>query len=146
MANINTAFNQYAQSTCIRFIPRTTESDYVKITNDNTGCWSWVGKIGGPQVLNLQSYGCAYSPGTPAHEMMHALGFFHEHVRPDRDTYVFINVTNIDPNQYSNNFVKKTTSEALTFGLPYEYGSVMHYSRFAFSLNGQATVVTLVNT
>ena len=36
---------------------------------------------------------------------MHALGFWHEHMRPDRDDYVKINFENVDL-QYENNFAK----------------------------------------
>ena len=33
--------------------------------------------------------------GTIQHEMLHALGFLHEHVRPDRDQFVTVNHKNI---------------------------------------------------
>ena len=58
------------------------------ITSAQTGCWSYVGLIlNGRQELNLQpgNPGClnGYS-GTAEHEMLHALGTFHEQSRPDR--------------------------------------------------------------
>lgn len=76
--------------------------------------------------------------------MMHALGFFHEHIRPDRDDYVIINETNINPKQVAANFNKQLPSAVLLLDLPYEYGSVMHYGNDAFTKNGLPTIIPLV--
>ena len=38
----------------------------------DSGCYSYVGMIGGVQVLSIQANGCAYI-GTVAHEFIHAL-------------------------------------------------------------------------
>ena len=50
---------------------------------------------GGPNSLSLQAN--SFYPDTVAHEHLHALGFTHEHVRPDRDQYVNKHWENIWP-------------------------------------------------
>ena len=68
---------------CVRWVTRTTESDYVAITSSSSGCFAFVGRTGGRQRLNLQRGGCLRA-GTIEHEMLHALGVWHEQSRPDR--------------------------------------------------------------
>lgn len=92
---IHEAIKEYEKYTCIQLKPRTDEEDYVKFVSYNTGCWSYVGKIGGGQSINLQTPGCVKKKGTVIHEIMHAVGFWHEHTRDDRDDYVTINWNNI---------------------------------------------------
>ena len=57
------------------------------------------------------------------HEWMHVLGFYHEHARPDRDTYVTINLQNVVPGQ-AGNFNRADDAEIVG---PYDYTSIMHY-------------------
>lgn len=81
--------------TCIQFVPHTIENDYVEIKADGKGCWSYVGKQGGPQTLNLQIPMCVKKKGTIIHEFMHTIGFFHEHRRYERDLYIDVLWDNI---------------------------------------------------
>ena len=73
---------------CVKWVPRTNQANYVAITSEMRGCFAYVGLISqGRQQLNLQpgNPGCLnISPGTAEHEMLHALGTWHEHSRPDR--------------------------------------------------------------
>jgi hypothetical protein len=58
-----------------------------------------VGRIGGMQEVSIGP-GCEYSD-TIKHELMHALGFFHEQSRTDRDNYVIIYWDNIQAGNFS---------------------------------------------
>lgn len=89
---IDQAMADYQRYTCIRFVPKTTQRDYVEFVSED-GCWSMVGRTGGRQQISI-GRGCGWK-GIAAHEMMHALGFLHEQSRSDRDNYITIEWNNI---------------------------------------------------
>lgn len=47
---------------------------------------------------------------------------------------------------YWPDFNKVPDNVTTTFGLPYDYTSVMHYPRYAFSKNGKETIVAKVSS
>uniref|UniRef100_A0A914VHV0 Metalloendopeptidase n=1 Tax=Plectus sambesii TaxID=2011161 RepID=A0A914VHV0_9BILA len=89
-----------------------------------------MGMIGGQQGVSIGD-GCQYY-GIAAHEIAHALGFYHEQSRYDRDTYVTVNFPNVLAG-YERNFDKATPAQMNLYGVPYDYGSVMHYRSDAFA-------------
>jgi len=126
---IEAAFRDYRAKTCLRFVKRTNQRDYI-IFNAKGGCYSHIGRQGGRQEVSI-GRGCE-SKATTIHEIMHAIGFYHEQSRRDRDQYVTVNYHNIVKGM-SYNFDKYRSGEASTLGEPYDKKSVMHYARFAFS-------------
>lgn len=46
------AFEEFRQRTCLRFVPRKHESNYISIEPVD-GCYSWVGMKGGEQTVSL---------------------------------------------------------------------------------------------
>ena len=107
------------------------------------GCWSALGLAPGftggngdiedlgakPewQIISLDGAGCSgTSEATLQHEVMHALGFYHEHQRPDRDDHIMIHEDNIYFGWMSQ-FTKLTPSSWVDSGHPFELGSVMTY-------------------
>lgn len=117
----------------------TPTGDYVRIIKGtDNGCSAAVGRRGGRQDMNLQSPGCM-GIGTVMHELIHALGFYHEHSRPDRSQHVFILYENIVPG-LEHAFDVFSPSRVTTFNIPYDQLSIMHYPAYAFSRNGQPTI------
>ncbi|XP_075326316.1 high choriolytic enzyme 1-like isoform X3 [Odontesthes bonariensis] len=137
---IQNAMRAFEGPTCIQFIPRRTEYDFITIVNKQ-GCYSALGRQGGTQELSLNRGGCMYG-GIIQHELIHALGFQHEQTRSDRDNYVRINWGNIIQ-QSAYNFKKHDTNNLNT---PYNYSSIMHYGKTAFSIGyGKETITPIPN-
>lgn len=118
--------NMIEHRTCLRFVERTWEPDYVHIYS-GVGCYSYVGRHGGEQALSL-GRGCLYE-GTVVHELMHAAGFYHMHTHPDRDKYLDIFWSNID-SDYIDHF-EKNLEEGDPL-VPFDTSSVMLYAEDAF--------------
>ncbi|XP_055330775.1 zinc metalloproteinase nas-14-like [Paramacrobiotus metropolitanus] len=125
---------------CIHFVPRTQEKDYVEISKAHT-CASEVGRSGHRQRIYLTSR-CADSQGDVLHELMHTLGFFHEHARKDRDDFVTVNFDNIrNLADVRINFERKYI-DTTVLGLPYDYLSIMHYPPVAFARSPFVQTIT----
>ncbi|XP_071108101.1 bone morphogenetic protein 1-like [Haliotis cracherodii] len=136
VASIVEALAEFHNKTCMQFVPRKGEQDYIYFVQ-HKGCYSSVGRTGDQQELTLGKP--CLTRGTAIHEIMHALGFWHEQNRSDRDSYIQILWDNIKDGREFN-FEKFPISDVDVLGAPYDYGSVMHYSATAFSKNGQNTI------
>ncbi|XP_035219844.1 astacin-like metalloprotease toxin 5 [Stegodyphus dumicola] len=132
------AVSMFEKNTCVRFVPRTNEKDYVRIFLGQ-GCYSHVGKTGGAQPLSLGK-GCNFM-GTVTHELTHALGFYHEQNRSDRDDYIDIHWENIKEGMEDQFMkLKPHQNQLLT---PFDYDSIMLYGSYTFSKDRKNKLMTM---
>jgi hypothetical protein len=138
---VTKAIEHWEKKTQIRFVERTMANasqytDFVQV-EDQGGCFSSVGRQGGKQVVSLGS-GC--TTGNAIHEIGHTVGLWHEQSRGDRDKFVKVHMENVVAG-LGHNF-DQHIKDGTDLG-NYDYGSIMHYPRDAFSKNSQDTLVPL---
>ena len=146
LTNLNNAIAQFNSTfSNIKFVARTTETDYVNFyfdPNDNSAqCEAIVGRAGGQQQVG--GSGGSFNPcgvGTILHEMGHTVGLWHEQSRPDRNTYVSVNYGNLIKGSISNFNQIYDNMQAATL---FDYASIMEYPAFAFSRNGGAAIESI---
>ena len=131
---VHDAIAHIERLTNIRFVNRTAaHSNYIRFF-EGDGCWSSVGMQSGRQQISLAA-GCGF--GAAVHEILHALGAWHEQSREDRNSFVTILWENIQAGREHN--FNQHIADGDDIG-PYDYGSLMHYGRFAFTSNGLPTI------
>ncbi|XP_043849663.1 meprin A subunit beta [Dromiciops gliroides] len=135
------AFERYRLKTCIDFKPWEGEDNYISVFK-GSGCYSSVGnRHVGKQVLSIGA-NCDRI-ATVQHEFLHALGFWHEQSRSDRDDYVIIMEDRILEGR-EHNFNTYDDKASNSLNVPYDYTSVMHYSKTAFQNGTEPTIVTRI--
>ena len=126
----------------------------------DVGCYSMVGQYAGfvdgsifssitqtgaPsgwQMVALADNCDGLTESTVHHEVMHALGFPHEHSRPDRDNFLNLDYTTIrDPNQFEKVSMHYWTDDPFQFDMT----SVMLYCSMCSSYSPDQPAMTLID-
>ncbi|XP_031557474.1 zinc metalloproteinase nas-13-like [Actinia tenebrosa] len=144
VSNITKAIANFHDKTCIKWVKRTNEPYYL-LFKKLTGCWSFIGQAQDPRGYQEISIGngCNFV-GTIMHEMMHAVGVWHEQSRRDRGTKIEIMWEHIKDGVDSN--FEAHGQETLNLqGTPYDPDSLMQYGNYAFSKDGKMTIRLLSN-
>lgn len=118
------------------------------------GRWDIVKNIGthgrsdAGQWVSLQEdqWGFSVPMGTVAHEILHAIGLYHEHTRPDRDNVVTVHYDRLQSSMTAAakkaNF-DKIQGNYFMFGGSLDFNSIMMYGPTDFAQDASLPVITV---
>jgi hypothetical protein len=127
-SRMRSGMNTMENAAGVHFVERTSESSFLHI-GAYGGNWSYAGQIGGSQDLSIYNWSEHY---IICHELMHAMGRFHQHSRTDRNSYITVNYDNIDADCQSQYNINGGTNY-----VEYDFDSLMHYGQWDCSIGGQ---------
>lgn len=139
-AFVEDAIKTVEEYTPVKFVrPRKGQTNNFVTFKRGIGLSSSVGMVGGEQFITVTLFS---SKGQLMHEILHTLGMFHEHTRQDRDNMINIKYENIKD---GSKFMFDTYAAQGLKGFEGRFGfditSIMMLDSYAFSKNGQPTMV-----
>ncbi|KAL6744300.1 hypothetical protein Aduo_017250 [Ancylostoma duodenale] len=136
---VRKAFQFWEDNTCLTFEENGPNTPVLNITRAG-GCWSSLGLQLGKESQTISLNEDCAVVGAIIHEIAHALSVDHTMTRPDRNRYIDIDFRNVlEQNHY--NFIKLGYHQSSTKLAPYDYGSIMQYSQFAFGVDESLPVM-----
>ncbi|XP_028405803.1 uncharacterized protein LOC114528384 [Dendronephthya gigantea] len=140
------AIRTFNSKTCVKFVPRKARDRNYVLFDKRQGCYSRIGRSyarPGPQIISIGQY-CDYKD-IIIHEMLHAVGFFHEQSRPDRQKHIKIHWQNIKKG-FESEFKMYSHGQIDNLHINYNHNSVMHYGGKAFSKSPKLETMTAIDT
>ncbi|KAB7504054.1 Zinc metalloproteinase nas-1 [Armadillidium nasatum] len=125
---------------CVKFRKRKKkQQDYVSVVKSYR-CASPIGRQSFRQEVELGPF--CMDMASILHELNHAIGFEHEHLRPDRGDYIEILYENIVSEEGRKNMrMRKSRRNWSVFNESYDLYSLMHYGPYSYG-NGKITIKT----
>lgn len=140
---VRSAIDRWNSLASLRLFARFDEDnqlDYLVFTKHPNSCSSRIGQQGGAQLVGCPIGGAGgFSAGNVMHEIGHAVGFRHEHCRPDRSQFISINWSTVRSDKTQNFCPEPPRGQPIG---SYDYGSIMHYGRDTFTTNGETITPT----
>lgn len=127
---IEKALKHIEEKTGLKFIPYDNQPDAILFQKGKEHCLSALGRLGGVQPIRL-SDSCGWHEIT--HEVMHALGFIHEHSRFDRNDYIAVEWQNIEEKYHMQFEIFAEDLAGPAKHSPFDYHSIMLYEKNFFA-------------